>query len=170
MQEVFAIDISGTKTLHRLMIAVNLIALVALGISGLHLAVKVFLAILLLVGWIICHRKYIQQRNKYQVLAYFDDLASIKNSPATMQTAGWRIRNSADQWINLDLQNHSIFLNSYILLSFVLANDDGNDDGNERTGDSANNKSKETIQLPLISGDIVAEHFRALKVFLRFSK
>ncbi|MBE8182102.1 MAG: hypothetical protein HAW61_01100 [Candidatus Portiera sp.] len=158
MQEIFSVDISNTRQLRRLITIIHLLALVALAISGLHLSIKLLIATLVILTWIALNYKYIKQRSNYRELAYFDDLASIKNSPATVATSGWRIRNSTNQWINLDLQSSSVFLDTYILLSFSVVRDQ-----------DIKHRRQEIIQLPLVTGDLLADNLRALKVFLRFT-
>lgn len=158
MQEVISVDITKHKILQGLIITIHLLALAAVYSSGLHLIVKLILTIPLLAIWIVTQRKYIKQRGEYQILSYFDDLPTAKTSPEVAKMIGWRVRSSADEWINLELQSSSVLLNFFMILTFVIQRRD--DEQSER---------QQIIQLPLINGDILSEEFRALKVLLKFS-
>lgn len=172
MQKILAVDLTSTKYLRILITIIHLLTLIALVISGLHLLIMILLAGFVMLIWGGTHYKYIKQHHNYQLLAYFDDLPSALNSPASLARSGWRLRNSEDEWLNLALQNHSIFLNFFILLTFVVERENevngASGENNKNIIESAKGK-KEYLQIPLINGDLSTESFRSLKVFLRLS-
>ena len=173
MQEIIRIKISPSTTFKLLLAAVHVAAVIAVVISGLYLGVKLLLAGLVIINYLMMYRKYRRDNPIIpQEIIYRDDLSSNKKRSQIKQRFGWQIISNVGMSAGVStgiestgiesagirnespaiLLPQSIVLGFYILLVFRLQD------------------SGRVIHLPIFSFDISKDDFRALKILLRFNR
>ncbi len=173
MQEIIRIRITPSTTFKLLLAAVHVAAAIAIVISGLYLGLKLLLAGLVIISYLLMYRKYRRDNPTIpQEIIYRDDLSSSKKRSQIKQRFGWQIISNVGTSAgvsagmegagirNAGIRNESpaillpqsIVLGFYILLVFRLQD------------------SGRVIHLPIFSFDISKDDFRALKILLRFNR
>ena len=173
MQEIIRIKISPSTTFKLLLAAVHVAAVIAVVISGLYFWMKLLLAGLVIISYLMMYRKYRRDNPTIpQEIIYRDDLSSNKKRSQIKQRFGWQIISNVGMSAGVStgiestgiesagirnespaiLLPQSIVLGFYILLVFRLQD------------------SGRVIHLPIFSFDISKDDFRALKILLRFNR
>ena len=184
MQEIIRIRITPSTTFKLLLAAVHVAAAIAIVISGLYLGLKLLLAGLVIISYLLMYRKYRRDNPTIpQEIIYRDDLSSRKKRSQIKQRFGWQIISNVGTSAGIEsagiesagiesagiesagmegagIRNESpaILLPQSIVLGFYILLV-------FRLQDSGR-----VIHLPIFSFDISKDDFRALKILLRFNR
>ena len=183
MQEIIRIRITPSTTFKLLLAAVHVAAVIAVVISGLYFWMKLLLAGLVIINYLMMYRKYRRDNPTIpQEIIYRDDLSSNKKRSQIKQRFGWQIISNVGMSAGVStgiestgiestgiesagiesagIRNESpaILLPQSIVLGFYILLV-------FRLQDSGR-----VIHLPIFSFDISKDDFRALKILLRFNR